>query len=350
MSDGSRDWPLAFGDLDQPEHGGRLLRAARRYGIPEAQWLDLSTAINPHGWPVPELSDALFNRLPEIDDGLEQAAADYYGSAELLLSAGSQALIQTLPLLRLVLQGVARVGVVSPSYQEHGYRWRLLGHQVSEFPSSAIEAALPQLDVVLIVNPNNPDGTQFDRNTLTRWCQSLSARGGWLVVDEAFIDAMPELSLIEASLPPGLIVLRSLGKFFGLAGIRVGACFAQSQILRPLKTLLGSWTLATPSRHIARLALRDLDWQQQTRRRLLVDSKRLHALLVEQLGADSCSLVSTPLFVYLNTAAAAQIAEQLASRGVLVRQFAQPAALRFGFPGSEAHWQQLSTALSELEV
>ena len=66
------------------EHGGRLRVAARRFGIPLSDWVDLSTGINPQPYPVPPLAPEVWLRLPETDDGLEAAAARYYGNPLLL--------------------------------------------------------------------------------------------------------------------------------------------------------------------------------------------------------------------------------------------------------------------------
>src|SRR3989338_9632468 len=212
------------------EHGGRLRRAARQYGIAEADWLDLSTGINPLGWPVPIVPNEVWQRLPQDDDGLQAAAQDYYGTSKLLAVAGSQAAIQTLPMLR----SPAQVAIVAPGYAEHAHAWQRCGHHVVGMTASEILQAGTAAQVAVIVNPNNPTGKLFRPKELLDMHAQLAARGGWLVVDEAFIDATPEHSLASACPRPGLIVLRSLGKFFGLAGARVGFVLAEENILQPL--------------------------------------------------------------------------------------------------------------------
>ena len=217
-----------------PEHGGRLRQAAERYQRPLGQWLDLSTGINPQGWPVPAVPGTVWQRLPESDDGLEQAAAAYYGTDSLLPVAGSQAAINLLPQLR----SHSRVGVLSPGYSEHAHAWRSAGHQVIALAANEIAPEIAQLDVLLLCRPNNPDGLLIDRGLLLQWLQQLSARGGWLVIDEAFVDVTPEQSLSDLAGSRGLIMLRSLGKFFGLAGARVGFVLADaSGTTRSLVTL-----------------------------------------------------------------------------------------------------------------
>ena len=164
------------------EHGGRLRLAARHYGIPLADWLDLSTGINPHAWPVPPLAPEVWQRLPESDDGLEAAAAAYYGNAQLLPVAGSQAAIQALP----TCFAPGRVLTLAPTYAEHPHAWR--EHHVTALPAARIAGAVGGADTLLLVQPNNPTGERFSREQLLDWHRDLASRGGRLIVDEAFLD------------------------------------------------------------------------------------------------------------------------------------------------------------------
>lgn len=322
-------------------HGGRLRAAAARYGIPLADWLDLSTGINPNGWPVPALPASAWSRLPEDEDGLAAVAQDYYGTASVLAVAGSQAAIQALP----QLIPPCHVGVIHPGYAEHAQAWRRAGHTVESVPIAEIDAATFRSNVIVLIHPNNPTGTRFRRDRLLRWHAALTARGGWLVVDEAFMDATPEQSLAPLSTQPGLIVLRSLGKFFGLAGARVGFVCAEPKLLARLKAQLGPWTVATPSREIAAQALDDHAWHAMTRERLCTAGERLAALLRKQelTPQGGCAL-----FQWVPTTSAAELHGGLARRGILTRLFDDPASLRFGLPASEADWARLDTALAEV--
>ncbi|HEX5337917.1 MAG TPA: threonine-phosphate decarboxylase CobD [Gallionella sp.] len=322
------------------EHGGRLRAAALRYGIPEADWLDLSTGINPNGWPVPPLPADIWQRLPQDDDGLDAAAQDYYGTAELLVVAGSQAAIQALPTLR----ASSCVALVAPSYAEHAHAWQRQGHEVFCVPAE--EMLRIDADVKVIVNPNNPTGKLFTRDELLNLHAQQAARGGWLVVDEAFMDATPEHSLARVCPLPGLIVLRSLGKFFGLAGARVGFVLAEPMILNELAEALGPWPVAAPSRHVALLALRDHEWQRAMREALPQASQRLEGLLVAHglRPSGGCSL-----FQWLCCADAASVHGQLAQQGVLTRLYEQPASIRFGLPRDEAQWLRLADSLGRIE-
>jgi len=164
------------------EHGGRLRQAARRYGIPSGEWLDLSTGINPCGWLVPAPLRIAWSCLPEDDDGLEAAARAYCGSRSLLAVAGSQAAIQALPRLR----DRARVSVLHLGYFEHAHAWRCAGHQVMSVTAERLDAAVAASDVLVLIHPNNPTGVRFPVDELLAWQARLDARGGWLVVDEAF--------------------------------------------------------------------------------------------------------------------------------------------------------------------
>jgi cobalamin biosynthetic protein CobC len=319
-------------------HGGGLLAAAHRYGIPPSEWLDLSTGINPRGYRLPRVPAVVWQRLPQDDDGLVAPAAHYYGCDALLPVAGSQAAILALPRLR----PPGRVALLAPMYAEHAHAWRQAGHTVRELSADALLAA-HDADVVVLANPNNPTGARFAPHDLL----ALHARqpaGGWLVVDEAFMDATPDASLTPHCPRPGLIVLRSLGKFFGLAGARVGFVLAWPDLLERLAAVLGPWTLAGPARWAAGLALADWDWIARTQARLTRDSARLARLLATHglPPAGGCAL-----FQWVRSEHAAALHEALARRGILTRLFDTPASLRLGLPSSAADWRRLNRALAD---
>jgi len=331
------------------EHGGRLRLAATHWSIPLADWLDLSTGINPQGWPVPPLPADCWRRLPEDDDGLEAAAATYYGNANLLPVAGSQAAIQCLP----TLLPRAAVAMPAPLYAEHPHAWERAGHKVRRLPGATLARALSAMSPhVLLCNPNNPTGRNFTRDALLDAAAQLKRRGGTLIVDEAFADADPDNCVTPfagTDAAPNLIVLRSLGKFFGLAGARVGFVFARRDLLAQLAEVLGPWAVSGPSRVVARHALADRDWQAAMRERLAADGARLRALLAP-LAVDTTppdAGPATPLFHWLPTTHAAALHDHLAARGILVRLFADTPGLRFGLPGHEDEWRRLAAALNE---
>lgn len=322
------------------EHGGRLQRAVRDYGIPRERWLDLSTGVSPFGWPVPPVPGEAWQRLPEDDDGLVEIARGYYGAAQLLPVAGSQAAIQALPSLR----GRSRVGVLAPGYAEHAQAWERAGHAVQRLPVDRLMALAGTLDVVVLIHPNNPGGERFARDELLALHATLAARGGWLVLDEAFIDVTPEDSLCEVADRDGLIVLRSVGKFFGLAGARAGFVCAAPSLLDALRERLGPWTLSGPTRFVLRQALSDRRWQQGARQRLKLQGERLASLLVAHglSPAGGCAL-----FQWCRCDDAVPLHAALARRGVLARRFELPPSLRFGLPPDDAGFARLEQALDD---
>ncbi len=329
------------------EHGGRLRLAAAQWGIPLADWLDLSTGINPQGWPVPPLPADCWRRLPEDNDGLEDAAATFYGNANLLPLAGSQAAIQCLPTL------LPRAAVVMPAplYAEHPYAWERAGHKVRRLPGANLARALTAMAPnVLLCNPNNPTGRAYTRDELLAAAAQLKKRGGTLIVDEAFADADPENCVAPfagTKEAPNLIVLRSIGKFFGLAGARVGFILARRELLMQMVEVLGPWAVSGPSRIVAQEALADRDWQAAARTRLAAGSERLRALLAP-LVAPAAEVQATLLFCWLPTHDAQALHDFLAARGILVRLFAESTGtpgIRVGLPGSESEWQRLAEAL-----
>lgn len=331
-----------------PVHGGNLRWAAEQFNIPHSEWLDLSTGINPDGWPVPLLSSNCWQRLPEEGDGLEDAAHHYYGSELSLPVAGSQAAISKLPTLRKV----SRVGIITPGYVEHARAWHGAGHEVIALDAKDIDEHLPELDVLVIINPNNPTGEVFTKERLQNWWQKLRARGGWLVIDEAFIDSTPELSMIPNIGGEGLVVLRSLGKFFGLAGVRVGFVFAWRELLSRLKDEMDPWSVNGPAREVARRALEDRVWQRKTGNALKERGEQLSEILGSHGLRPSGG---TSLFQYCVTGNAEKVFHALGEQGVLVRKFADPCALRFGLPGvsdcsSEQCWHRLDSALSNIDL
>lgn len=321
------------------EHGGRLRKAALQYGIAQEDWLDLSSGLAPWPWPIPPIPLRAWARLPETDDGLEQAACDYYGAAQVLPVAGSQAAIQLLPRLRRA----GKVGVLSPCYAEHAQAWRRAGYIVREVLEQEVDFFLDSLDVLVVVNPNNPTGLSLTPQRLLDWHARLAQRGGWLVVDEAFMDNTPHLSLASQANQVGLIVLRSFGKFFGLAGVRLGFVLAERKLLKLLAEQVGPWAVSGPTRELGQVCLRDSAGHTYQRQRCEDASQRLFRLL-EQYGLrpqGGCAL-----FQWLITDRAEQLHEFMAQRGILLRLFVHDSSLRFGLPGTDADWLRLEHALT----
>jgi len=316
--------------LPKHQHGGQLKLASERYNIPLEKWVDLSTGINPNSYSLPPVPTSIWQRLPETNDGLEDAAAAFYGSPHLLPVAGSQEAIQRLPLLRKK----SRVGIISPAYHSHRQSWQAAGHKVIEFERQQVEDILSSLDVLLLVNPTNPTAERYSRQELGHWHEQLQQRGGWLVVDEAFMDLTPQESLIETEPKPGLIVLRSIGKFFGLAGIRLGFVWAEEAILEELVRLQDDWSVSNPARWAGRIALGDSVWQHQQRESIPHVMTEFAAYLeaIYQCKVNDAGLFA---YIYLGQNKANSEHKRLCQEAVLTRLFQGPGALRFGLPTAE---------------
>jgi cobalamin biosynthetic protein CobC len=325
------------------EHGGNLAAAAKQYDIPLEDWLDLSTGINPDGYPIAGIPAAAWQKLPLEDDGLIEAACAYYGCQFALPSAGSQAALQILPQLR----AASKVAMPKLMYQEHANAWQANGHEVIKFDFFPDEKIVEQVDVLLLCNPNNPTATKFSVAELLSWHVALAARGGWLVVDEAFMDATPERSIAKYTHLEGLFALRSLGKFFGLAGARVGFLLAEERMLKQMQEAIGPWSITGPSRLIAKQALLDKGWQEKARIQLAENSQKLAKLLTQY---HLTPMSGTALFQFVPTRNAQALQQHLAQQGIWIRLFSDApglsagAAVRFGLPPEDG-WERLESAL-----
>jgi cobalamin biosynthetic protein CobC len=332
-----------YSDADEPlPHGGDL--GAARLLFPDAlePFVDLSTGINPDPYPLPDLPAELFARLPDAaaTAGLAAAAAKSYGApsaAHIVPAPGTQIL---LPLVAgLVRRG--RAAILSPTYNEHARAARLAGHSVIETRELA---ALGDADLAIVTNPNSPDGRLIDRETLLALAAKLRARSGVLVVDEAFMDVGPPGFSLAGDVGRGnLVVLRSFGKFFGLAGIRLGFALLDPSSAVRLAAMLGPWAVSGPTLAVGAAALANTAWIEQTRHRLLQASGRLDAILI---GAGLGIPGGTALFRLVRTPAAPALFHHLGSAGILVRNFPDNVAwLRFGLPAHEEEWQRLQIAM-----
>lgn len=310
----------------QPLHGGDILTASERYGVPADEWIDLSTCINPQSYPVDGLGDAAFQQLPYLQAAFYAAAKRYYGVDEMLAVSGSQAVIQVLPeLLQDKPLLVPKVG-----YQEYTKHWEKAGRSIHSYPSfeqtqatDSILAALtaqPQQHL-LIINPNNPTGLLFSAEQIASWA-SILTEGCYLIVDEAFVDLNPSSSVLIKPLPSNVIVLRSFGKFFGLAGIRLGYVVANSVMLAQLNTRLGLWQINGPAQSLAIAALNDTVWHVKAREDIALNSvhcQQLFSPMMQAVGV--CDETHQGLFsAYLmQKDQAYKIFEIFAHAGILLR-------------------------------
>jgi cobalamin biosynthetic protein CobC len=328
------------------QHGGDLDAARRRFGECPDGWLDLSTGINPHAYDPPPPAPEAWRRLPQsgAEAALIEAARKAYGTAagaRIVAAPGTQAIIQAMPRLRAAGQAAGGVAVLGPTYNEHAHAWRAAGYHVRDITTLD---EIGDADVIVIVNPNNPDGRVIDRGTLRALRDSTAKRGGWLVIDEAFADTDPAVSVAAEAGRAGLIVLRSFGKFFGLAGLRLGFALTDDRTADALAAALGPWAVSGPALEIGRVALADGKWCETMRGRLAEDARRLDALF----AASGFKVAGgTSLFRLIETGNAARLHERLAERGILVRIFdGRPTRMRVGLPPDGAAFDRLAAALA----
>ena len=327
-------------------HGGNLNAARALFPDAPLPWVDLSTGLNPRSWPgpqgLPALAHDIFARLPEPAAlaALEAVAAHAYGVADagcVVAAAGAQALIQHLPIVR----PAQRVAIARATYQGHGRAWAAAG-------ATMVAADADDCDVAVIVNPNNPDGSLTPAADIAARAAALARNGALLIVDESFADfAAPGVSLAPLMPMDGVIVLRSFGKAYGLAGVRLGFAIAARPLAMRLRKLIGPWPVNGPAIALGAAALADATWHEAAALRLAKDGLRLDALLT----AAGCTLAGgTALFRLVTHARADALFDRLGRSGILVRPFAeQPAWLRFGLP-AEGDWGRLEAALEDFRT
>jgi cobalamin biosynthetic protein CobC len=340
MTAGS-EWTAKFGAFTY--HGGAL-EVARRLepGAPEP-WIDLSTGISPYAYPLPDLDPEAWSRLPESGAlaELEAVAAQRYRVAaeNVVAGAGSQALIQALS--HILSRGA--VGVLTPTYSGFATAFAAAGARIVE--AKRLED-MGDVDVAIVVNPNNPDGRIISRAPLLDLHERLARRGGVLIVDEAFADFNAGGESFAPSLPgSGAVVLRSFGKAYGLAGLRLGFALTSPDMIQRLRAALGPWPVSGPAIAVGVRALGDSDWLEATRARLSGDVARLDALL---LSAGWRIIGGASLFRLAGRPEAGAAFGRLLTAGILTRPFADMSdRLRFGIPADESAWERLGKALRE---
>jgi cobalamin biosynthetic protein CobC len=326
---------------DLHQHGGRLAAAAVQFPGAPTPWIDLSTGVNPRPYPAPSAPRSIHARLPDPADtaSLEGAAATAFGAGPLCVALAVPGSEVALRLLARLLPAKT-VAVAGPTYRSHAQAWRAAGKSVRSIACPDLASA--EADVVVAVNPNNPDGYRQSPLTLAALAQRQAGRGGWLIVDEAFVETAPELSVADRA-GGGLIVLRSFGKFYGLAGLRLGFVLADHRIIAELRSVLGDWPVSAAAIAAGRAAYPDAPWRDRTQASLTRKAARLDGLLA-RAGFEIVG--GTSLFRLCAAPDATRRFARLAERGVLTRPFeADPRWLRFGLPAGAAAWRRLEQAL-----
>jgi cobalamin biosynthetic protein CobC len=324
------------------EHGGDLTEAMAHYGGTPETWLDLSTGINPWPWPIPELPEAIWHRLPSRanEAALIDAARVAYGvldDVDIAIAPGTQALIQWLPRIATP----AAVAVARPTYAEHALAWKNAGHDVVSFEE--IGSVPEHVRYAVIVNPNNPDGRLIGRAAIAEIATRLLDRGGWLVIDEAFADVDPDASVIGLCSDLPIVILRSFGKFYGLAGLRLGFAIASPGIIQAIRSALGPWPCSGPALAIGAAALRDDRWAARMRDRLKAQAEKLDAILA---GANLAIAGGTTLFRLARHPDATSLHNAFARQHIWCRSFEWANdLLRFGLPPDDTALKRLAVAL-----
>jgi cobalamin biosynthesis protein CobC len=364
-------------------HGGRLGAARVAYSQAPQPWIDLSTGINPRSYPAPRARGVTLNRLPDTGEleRLEVVAAAAFGVGDaqrVVATGGTEPALRLLPFvvggdwgaedaaggegalggdagaagdvgraIGLGGGGVVAALVAGPTYGSHVDAWAKAGVPSRVVADAGLDGAVGDRTAVIVVNPNNPDGRVMGRDRLRRLHDVVSARGGVLVVDEAFAEVTPQASVADiagTSDAERLVVLRSFGKFYGLAGLRLGFVIGNPAIATRVRSLIGDWPVSVDALAAGLAAYADRAWADRMRRQLAAAARRLDGLLARH-GFEVVG--GTALYRLVRAVDAPARFESLAAAGILTRPFQHDRALlRFGLPGSADAWRRLGEALA----
>ncbi|WP_368184783.1 threonine-phosphate decarboxylase [Aestuariibius sp. HNIBRBA575] len=306
------------------DHGGGLDAAIAKWGGTRADWVDLSTGINPVAYPVGSFAPDAWTALPDraAFDQLEQAARNLWNvpvDLDVIIAPGASALIARIP----ALAKAADVTIPAPTYNEHAAAFVANGWQVH--PNGPAKARV-------IVNPNNPDG---------RVWTAADAQADFCIIDESFGDVAPDTSLMACAQTPNTIVLKSFGKFWGLAGMRLGFAIGRPETLAPLREAIGPWQVSGPALQTGATALADYNWAIATRARLAKDA----AFLDQAMAPHGALVGGTSLFRLYQVPDAVAFQTRLAEQKIWSRVFPYSKTwLRLGLPHPDQH-TRISAAL-----
>jgi len=318
------------------EHGGNVFDIARQLGRPSSELIDFSASINPLGISS-HVKDAIIAALDSLvhypdntHSELKQALAVQHGlsPANIVVANGSTEIIYHLPAM---LPG-KRALVISPSFNEYlrsldQQEWQIR-HFILEpgnnfaLDLAALERALADgYDVLYLCNPGNPNGTLYSLQTIERVYRLCSASGTFLVLDEAFMDFCEECSARHAIVTgDNGIILRSMTKFFGIPGLRLGYALSSAAMAERLDAMGGPWSVNTLALTAGVAALED---HAHNRRTLAYVHQQRHALcqrLAEfrQLRVYPSS-VNFLLVEIIEGLSAGELRERLLHEGLLIR-------------------------------
>lgn len=330
-------------------HGGNLRDMARQHNSKPEEWIDLSTGISPFGYPIPEIPADIFRELPQASEQLTATIKNYLACENFVLANGTQAIIQTLPELPIIKRVKRTIWVPQVGYKEHQKAWQSSEQTVEAYLELPPLDQLTENTILIIINPNNPNGEFYQSRLLQSYADRLTQVNGWLVVDEAFTEATEvNHSLLPFIRDSNTIVLRSIGKFFGLAGIRAGLSTSTSKaFINELEAALGPWHVSGPTQFIVESALGNQQWQSEQRKKHALQSERLDSVLLKCFSSKS--ITGCQLFKTIYHSAAEEIHKLLCAKRVYVRLCDEKNAIRIGLPNNE-QLAKLEVILKQLEI
>lgn len=317
-------------------HGGNRLEISRRYAIAEDAIIDFSSNINPLGCPssvrpLVRNGVALLTAYPDSHClELREALAAAWGcsSQHIIAGNGSTELIHLLP---RVLRP-RRALIFTPTFSEYEASLRAAGcaiHTISlrdgegfRMPAREAISFLPRVDVLYLCNPNNPTGTLAEPNLLAALLAAAEKQKVLVVVDEAFMDFAPDHSLVRsAGRRNNLLVLRSMTKFFGIPGIRLGYLVGPPQLIKRLYRHKEPWTVNTLAQKIGIACMAEHRFAAETRRFVAAERAYLFSRLQSIPGLQPIPSAANYLLLKITCRrlSSAIVYEELARRGILVR-------------------------------
>ena len=317
-------------------HGGDIDLAIKKYGGEREDWIDLSTGINGTSYPWQQSIKFELRNLPsnKLLVNLERAASAAYKVAENTETAAVSGAQQIISLLPICLKSYNSVAILGPTYNEYEKAFKSSGikaQTVSEV------SKLSSSDIAIIVNPNNPTGKVIAEEIL----DDLSKKVRILIIDESF----KTFSSRRIQKFENVIQINSLGKFFGLAGVRLGFVSGPSDFIKSVRRMLGPWPISSIAAEIGTIALNDNTWISEMEKILLEGSNVLH----KACSTKNWKLVGkTNLFHTYATSSSLEVEKQFAAHYIWIRTFDYSETwVRLGIPTSKYEWTRVRQALNE---